>query len=84
MLSLEHLLETKGWVLADGATGTNFLKMGLETGYPPDLWNVERPDDVTALQAFFIEAGSQLVLTISLAALPTGLNCTMRRTVFTS
>ena len=65
MLSLEHLLETTGWALADGATGTNFFKRVLETGYPPDLWNIERPDDVTALQASFIEAGSQLVLTNS-------------------
>ena len=65
MPSLEHLLETTGWVLADGATGTNFFKRGLETGYPPELWNVERPDEVTALHASFIEAGSQLVLTNS-------------------
>lgn len=65
MPSLEHLLETTGWVLADGATGTNFFKKGLETGYPPELWNVERPDEVTALHASFIEAGSQLVLTNS-------------------
>ena len=65
MPSLENLLETTGWVLADGATGTNFFKRGLETGYPPELWNVERPDEVTALHASFIEAGSQLVLTNS-------------------
>ena len=65
MPSVEHLLETTGWVLADGATGTNFFKSGLETGYPPELWNVERPDEVTALHAYFIEAGSQLVLTNS-------------------
>ena len=65
MSSLEQLLETTGWVLADGATGTNFFKRGLETGYPPELWNVERPDEVTALHASFIEAGSQLVLTNS-------------------
>ena len=65
MPSLEYLLETTGWVLADGATGTNFFKKGLETGYPPELWNVERPDEVTALHASFIEAGSQLVLTNS-------------------
>ena len=65
MSSVEHILETTGWVLADGATGTNFFKRGLETGYPPELWNVERPDEVTALHASFIEAGSQLVLTNS-------------------
>ena len=65
MPSLERLLETTGWVLADGATGTNFFNRGLETGYPPELWNVEHPDEVTALHAYFIEAGSQLVLTNS-------------------
>ena len=65
MLSLEHLLETTGWVLADWATGTNLFKRGLETGYPPDLWNVERPDDVSAIQASFIETGLKLVLTNS-------------------
>ena len=58
MPSVEHLLETTGWVLADGATGTNFFKRGLESGYPPELWNVERPDEVTALHSSFIEAGS--------------------------
>ena len=42
--------------------GTNVFKRGLETGYPPELWNVERPDEVTALHASFIETGSQLVL----------------------
>ena len=65
MPSLDHLIEETGCVLADGATGTNFFKKGLETGYPPELWNVERPEAVTALHASFIEAGSQLVLTNS-------------------
>ena len=67
MPSLEHLLEATGSVLADRATGTNFFKKGLETGYLPELWNVERPDNITALHASFIEAGSKLVLTNSFA-----------------
>ena len=45
--------------------GTNVFKRGLETGYPLELWNVERPDEITALHASFIETGSQLVLTNS-------------------
>ena len=44
MPSLEHLLESTAWVLADGVTGTNFFKKGLETGHPPELWNFQRPD----------------------------------------
>ena len=31
------LLEDGRVILADGATGTNFFKKGLETGYPPEL-----------------------------------------------
>ena len=62
---LHAILETTGWVLADGATGTNLFRAGLETGYPPELWNVERPEDITALHTSFIDAGSQLILTNS-------------------
>ena len=63
MTQLHQILDDPGYVLADGATGTNFFKQGLETGYPPELWNVERPEEVTALHTAFIDAGSQLILT---------------------
>ena len=65
MTTLNTLLAETGWIVADGATGTNYFKQGLETGYPPELWNVERPDEVAALHSAFIDAGSQLVLTNS-------------------
>ena len=51
--------------MADGATGTNLFGRGLETGYPPELWNVERPDDVLWLHDSFLKAGSDLILTNS-------------------
>jgi S-methylmethionine-dependent homocysteine/selenocysteine methylase len=65
MTTLDELVAETGWVIADGATGTNYFKLGLETGYPPELWNIERPDDVAGLHSAFIKAGSQLVLTNS-------------------
>lgn len=65
MTTLHALLAETGWILADGATGTNYFTQGLETGYPPELWNIERPEEVKALHAAFIDAGSQLVLTNS-------------------
>ena len=65
MTTFDELVADQGWVIADGATGTNYFKLGLETGYPPELWNIERADDVTGLHSAFIEAGSQLVLTNS-------------------
>ena len=51
--------------MADGATGNNLFMRGLETGYPPELWNVERPDDIIGLYISFFEAGSDLSLTDS-------------------
>ena len=63
--ALDEILAEKGFLLADGATGTNLFIRGLETGYPPELWNVERPDDIVGLHTSFFEAGSDLVLTNS-------------------
>jgi methionine synthase I (cobalamin-dependent) len=62
---LSDLIAAKGWCVADGATGTNLFGRGLETGYPPELWSVERPDDILWLHNSFLEAGSDLILTNS-------------------
>ena len=63
--TFEQIFATRDWLLADGATGTNFFHAGLETGYPPELWNVEYPDRVTTLHANFIAAGADIILTNS-------------------
>ena len=57
--AINEILTEKGFLLADGATGTNLFMRGLETGYPPELWNVERPDDIQGLHASFFDAGSK-------------------------
>ncbi len=58
-----ELLEEREWLLADGATGTNYFKKGLGAGDPPELWNVDHPDRVRDLHREFIEAGADIVLT---------------------
>ena len=63
--TFEQIFATRDWLLADGATGTNLFHAGLETGYPPELWNVEYPDRVTNLHASFIAAGADIILTNS-------------------
>lgn len=60
---LSSMLEARDWVLADGATGTNLILMGLTQGYPPELWNLDQADKVRAHYRSFIEAGSDIVLT---------------------
>lgn len=62
---LAACLAQKGWLLADGATGTNLFRVGLETGYPPELWNVEAPEKISALHNDFIDAGADIILTNS-------------------
>ena len=63
--AFRDLLERKGWLLADGATGTNLFMKGLESGYPPELWNAEKPDVIRWLHQGFIDAGCDLILTNS-------------------
>lgn len=60
---LTDLLETRPWLLADGATGTNFFAMGLQHGDAPELWNLEQPEKVVRHYRSFIDAGSDIVLT---------------------
>ncbi len=62
-LSLAALLEERGWLLADGATGTNLFNMGLEAGEAPELWNETEPDKIRALYRGAVEAGSDVFLT---------------------
>ncbi len=64
-LLIDRILAEKGYILTDGATGTNMFSDGLEPGAAPELWNVEQPDKVRALHHSFIEVGSDLVLTNS-------------------
>ena len=63
MTILDRLLEERGYLLADGATGTNLFSMGLETGDAPEPWNIDHPDRIRALHQGFIDAGSDIILT---------------------
>lgn len=61
--ALSALLETRGWLLADGATGTNLFNMGLSSGDAPELWNVDEPEKIRTLYRGAVDAGSDLFLT---------------------
>lgn len=65
MNKLETLLNEKGVLLADGATGTTLFSMGLTSGDSPELWNDEHPDRIEKLHQLFVDAGSDLFLTNS-------------------
>ena len=61
--SFTEALATRPWLLADGATGTNYFQMGLVSGDAPELWNFQHPERVRDLHRRFIEAGADIILT---------------------
>ena len=61
--SLSDLLATGRVLLADGATGTNYMLAGLGPGEPPEFWTIDRPDDVMSLHQQFVDAGADIILT---------------------
>ena len=48
-------------LFCDGAMGTFLQEMGLEPGECPELWCVERPDDVRQIHLRYRAAGSDIV-----------------------
>lgn len=50
-------------LVADGATGTNLQKMGLQGKYVPEDLVLDQPDILLRLETSFVEAGSDLILT---------------------
>lgn len=62
-MSLATLLQNDRPLLADGATGTNLFAMGLQSGDPPELWNVDHPDRTMRLHQAFVDAGADIILT---------------------
>jgi 5-methyltetrahydrofolate--homocysteine methyltransferase len=63
----ERLAEGRALV-ADGATGTNYQRMGIEPGVAPEEWVFDAPDKVQELHRRFADAGSDLVLTCTFGA----------------
>ena len=65
MTVLHDLLAERDTLLIDGAMGTELFARGLGSGDPPEMWNIDHADRVTAVHADYINAGSDIVLTNS-------------------
>lgn len=65
---LSQLLQERGVLLADGATGTNLFNMGLMSGDAPEMWNTEQPKKIETLYRGAVDAGSDIFLTNSFGA----------------
>lgn len=63
--ALSKMLESRDWLLADGATGTNLFNMGLSSGDAPEMWNETHPENIRKLYSFAVDSGCDLFLTNS-------------------
>ena len=70
MNKLLDLLQENKILISDGATGTNLQQRGLERGTPPEVWVLEKPEEIIKLNKDFMEAGSNMLLTCTFGASP--------------
>jgi 5-methyltetrahydrofolate--homocysteine methyltransferase len=63
MPTLPELLASAPYVLSDGAMGTMLQAAGLDDGGAPELWNVERPEDIAAIHDRYLHAGARIITT---------------------
>lgn len=70
-------------VLLDGGTGTLLQAKGLGAGDSPELWNLRRPADLTAIHRSYYDAGADVVVSNTFGANPLKLkaDCTVEETV---
>ena len=75
MLSKDQLHKkfSDGLRLLDGATGSNLMKAGMPRGVPTELWVLEHPDALLALQTAYASAGSQILYAPTFQAQPIAL-----------
>lgn len=60
-MTIRELLKTRRLIL-DGGMGTLLQQAGLPAGTPPEMWNLEHPDRVTAIHSAYLAAGADIVL----------------------
>jgi len=63
-------LATERVLVSDGAWGTFLHQKGLKADECPELWNMNRPDDVQEIASSYVEAGADIILTNSFGASP--------------
>ncbi len=72
-MNLLEQLKT-GVLLADGAWGTEFAKLGHSAGECPELLNVNHPDIVLRVAGSYVDAGSDIILTNTFGGTPFSLD----------
>ena len=61
MTDVRSLLQEEGFVLLDGAMGTQLQLRGLKPGMNPEAWNLTKPQLLEEVHRAYLEAGSRIV-----------------------
>ena len=75
MLTKEQFQQkiTEGFHILDGATGSNLRNAGMPKGCCAELWVLEHPEPLVALQRAYAEAGSKIIYAPTFQAQPIAL-----------
>ncbi len=63
MMDWRDWLRKKKVLIADGGWGTELIRRGLRPEEIPEIWNLERAEDVQAVAASYVRAGAEIILT---------------------
>lgn len=66
-MNLRELL-AKRVLIADGGTGTEFMRLGAPDNVPGDLLNIQMPEIVERVHRAYVDAGSDLIVTNTFGA----------------
>ena len=62
---LDELIAERQTLMVDGAMGTELFVRGLTAGDPPEMWNLDQPDEIIEIHTNYINAGSDIIVTNS-------------------
>ena len=57
----EYLSNKNGYVILDGATGSNLMKEGMPSGVCPEQWILQNKKVLLDLQKAYVQAGSDII-----------------------
>jgi methionine synthase I (cobalamin-dependent) len=62
-MDLQSAFTKHSVLVADGATGTQLIKLGLKNGVSPESWNLDNPQGILQHYQNYLDAGSDIILT---------------------
>lgn len=69
-MGFKELLKNKPVVLLDGASGSNLFAAGMPVGVCPEKWVLDHPDIFKEIQKKYIEAGSDVLYSMTFGCNP--------------